>query len=72
MLLSVSAPVATALPEARETRVSIMAKIVVEPTGALAFAGAQHGNVDIHGARVGILISGGNVDLSRLARFLAD
>ena len=47
-------------------------KIVVEPTGALAFAGAQHGNVDIHGARVGILLSGGNVDLSRLARFLAD
>ena len=47
-------------------------KIVVEPTGALAFAGAQHGNVDIHGAGVGILISGGNVDLSRLARFLAD
>jgi len=47
-------------------------KIVVEPTGALAFAGAEHGNVDIHGARVGILISGGNVDLSRLARFLAD
>ncbi len=47
-------------------------KIVVEPTGALAFAGAQHGNVDIHGARVGILISGGNIDLSRLARFLAD
>ena len=47
-------------------------KIVVEPTGALAFAGAQHGNVDIHGARVGVLISGGNVDLSRLARFLAD
>ncbi len=47
-------------------------KIVVEPTGALAFAGAQHGNVDLHGARVGVLISGGNVDLSRLARFLAD
>ena len=47
-------------------------KIVVEPTGALAFAGAQHGNVDIHGARVGVLISGGNVDLSRLAQFLAD
>lgn len=47
-------------------------KIVVEPTGALAFAGAQHGKVDIHGARVGVLISGGNVDLPRLARFLAD
>jgi threonine dehydratase len=47
-------------------------KIVVEPTGALAFAGARNGAVDIHGARVGILISGGNVDLARYARFLAD
>lgn len=47
-------------------------KIVVEPTGALAFAGAQHGGVDIRGARVGIIISGGNVDLPRYARFLAD
>ncbi len=47
-------------------------KIVVEPTGTLAFAGAQHGGVDIRGARVGIIISGGNVDLPRYARFLAD
>lgn len=47
-------------------------KIVVEPTGALAFAGAQHGGVDIRGKRVGIVISGGNVDLSRFASLLAD
>ena len=47
-------------------------KIVVEPTGALAFAGAQHAGLDIRGARVGIIISGGNVDLPRYARFLAD
>ncbi len=47
-------------------------KLVVEPTGALAFAGARHGSVDVHGARVGILISGGNVDMARYARFLAD
>ena len=47
-------------------------KSVVEPTGALAFAGARHGGTDIRGARVGIVISGGNVDLSRYARFLAD
>ncbi|KAB2898783.1 MAG: threo-3-hydroxy-L-aspartate ammonia-lyase [Burkholderiaceae bacterium] len=47
-------------------------KIVVEPTGALAFAGARHGNVNLRGARVGIVISGGNVDLTRYARFLAD
>lgn len=47
-------------------------KLVVEPTGALAFAGARHGSVDVHGARVGIIISGGNVDMARYARFLAD
>ncbi|MDD2712040.1 MAG: threo-3-hydroxy-L-aspartate ammonia-lyase [Simplicispira sp.] len=47
-------------------------KSVVEPTGALAFAGARHGGIDIRGARVGIIISGGNVDLPRYARFLAD
>ena len=52
-------------------------KIVVEPTGALAFAGAQvfSGEDDnaklLHGERVGIIISGGNVDLPRYARFLA-
>ena len=42
-------------------------KIVVEPTGALAFAGARHGGVDLRGKRVGIIISGGNVDLQRFA-----
>ena len=47
-------------------------KNVVEPTGALALAGARHGGIDIAGARVGIVISGGNVDLARYARFLAD
>lgn len=47
-------------------------KIVVEPTGALAFAGALHGGIPLAGARVGVIISGGNVDLERYARFLAD
>lgn len=47
-------------------------KIVVEPTGALAFAGALHGGVPLAGTRVGVIISGGNVDLERYARFLAD
>mgnify|MGYP002345986700 CR=1 FL=1 len=52
-------------------------KLVVEPTGALAFAGAlayaesDPGGKLLHGERVGILISGGNVDLSRYARFLS-
>ena len=47
-------------------------KIVVEPTGALALAGAWHAGLDVRGARVGIIISGGNVALPRYARFLAD
>ena len=53
-------------------------KLVVEPTGALAFAGVQafSGEDDgaklLHGERVGVIVSGGNVDLPRLARFLAD
>ncbi len=47
-------------------------KIVVEPTGALALAGAWHAGLDVRGSRVGIIISGGNVDLPRYARFLAD
>ena len=38
-------------------------KIIVEPTGTLALAGALSGQVDVTGARIGIVISGGNVDL---------
>jgi threo-3-hydroxy-L-aspartate ammonia-lyase len=38
-------------------------KIVVEPTGALAFAAVFHGKMDVQKKRVGIVISGGNVDL---------
>jgi threonine dehydratase len=47
-------------------------KTVVEPTGALAFAGARHGGIELRGKRVGIIVSGGNVDLARYARFLSD
>ncbi|MGJ7535594.1 MULTISPECIES: threo-3-hydroxy-L-aspartate ammonia-lyase [unclassified Variovorax] len=46
-------------------------KMVVEPTGCLAFAGAIAAGKAITGKRVGIVISGGNVDLSRYATFLA-
>ncbi len=47
-------------------------KIIVEPTGALALAGALHGGIDLRGKRVGIVVSGGNVDMERYAGFLAD
>lgn len=39
-------------------------KMVVEPTGVLALAAAMHGQVDVKGMRVGVLVSGGNVDLA--------
>jgi len=45
-------------------------KMVVEPTGALSLAGARHAGIDLKGARVGILISGGNVDLASYSRLL--
>lgn len=45
-------------------------KMVVEPTGCLAFAGACADAAAIRGLRVGVLISGGNVDLARYAELL--
>jgi threonine dehydratase len=46
-------------------------KLVVEPTGALAAAGVMSGPVDVRNRRVGIIISGGNVDLKAAAALLA-
>jgi threonine dehydratase len=39
-------------------------KLVVEPTGALGLAAAWKGAVDVAGKRVGVIVSGGNVDLT--------
>jgi threonine dehydratase len=46
-------------------------KMMVEPTGCLGAAAALHGAYPVAGKRVGILISGGNVDLSRFAELVA-
>jgi threo-3-hydroxy-L-aspartate ammonia-lyase len=46
-------------------------KLVVEPTGCLGFAAARHAGLPIRGKRVGVLVSGGNIDLARYARLLA-
>jgi threonine dehydratase len=46
-------------------------KMVIEPTGALAMAAALQGAVEVRGKRVGVVISGGNVDIAQLARYLA-
>lgn len=50
-------------------------KMVVEPTGCLGAAAALHGvypaaGAPVAGKRVGVLISGGNVDLSRFAQLV--
>ena len=46
-------------------------KLVVEPTGALGAAAAFEGTTSIRGARVGVILSGGNVDLTQIASWLA-
>lgn len=46
-------------------------KMLVEPTGALAAAALLEGAVDVEG-RVGVVVSGGNVDTSRVAAWLRE
>jgi threonine dehydratase len=45
-------------------------KIVVEPTGCLAAAAALRGAVPVEGKRVGVILSGGNVDIAAFARMV--
>jgi len=42
-------------------------KMVVEPTGCLAAAAALEGGLDVRGRRIGIIVSGGNIDVDRYA-----
>jgi threonine dehydratase len=47
-------------------------KIVVEPTGALAAAGLFERKIQVPpGSRVGVIVSGGNVDVPDVCRWLA-
>ena len=45
-------------------------KIVVEPTGCLAFAAVRALGRALAGQRVGVILSGGNVDHARMSRLL--
>ncbi len=45
-------------------------KAVVEPTGCLAAAAALNGKIDVRGKRVGVILSGGNVDLQLFAKLV--
>jgi threonine dehydratase len=42
------------------------AKIVIEPSSAVPLAAMLEGTLDLRGKRVGVVITGGNVDLDRL------
>jgi threonine dehydratase len=46
-------------------------KMVVEPTGCLAAAAALEGALDVRGQRVGVILSGGNIDVARYAALLS-
>ena len=46
-------------------------KLVVEPSGAAALAAVLFGKIDVRGKRVGLTISGGNVDASTFAQLIA-
>jgi threonine dehydratase len=41
-------------------------KVIVEPSAAVAYAAVREGKVDVAGRRVGIILTGGNVDLDHL------
>lgn len=42
-------------------------KLIVEPTGCLGAAAVFNGQLDVRGKRVGVVLSGGNIDLARFA-----
>jgi len=45
-------------------------KLIVEPTGALGAAAALDGTRAIRGKRVGVILSGGNVDLTQVSQWI--
>ena len=45
-------------------------KMVVEPTGCLGYAAARRMHAQLKGQRVGVIISGGNVDLARFVSLI--
>lgn len=46
-------------------------KLVAEPTGCLGFAAARQLKGELGGKRIGVIVSGGNVDLARFCSLLA-
>ena len=47
-------------------------KLMIEPTGCLGLAGLLHGGIDVRGKKVGVVISGGNVEMKRYAQLITE
>jgi len=47
-------------------------KVLVEPSGVAGAAAVRHRKGDFRGQRVGVVLSGGNVDLRKVAEYLSD
>ncbi len=45
-------------------------KILIEPSGIAAAAVVRHKKFDFAGHRVGVVLSGGNIDMAKLAGYL--
>ena len=45
-------------------------KVLVEPSGAAAATAVRHKKADFSGKRVGVVLSGGNADLKKLAGYI--
>ena len=45
-------------------------KIVVEPTGCLGYAALRTCGIDLKGKKIGIVLSGGNIDLPKYAELI--
>jgi threonine dehydratase len=46
-------------------------KMIVEPTGCLGFAAARAARAQLAGQRIGVILTGGNVDLQRFAELIS-
>ncbi len=55
----------SAIVQAMRTQWEVM-KIIVEPSGAVPYAAVQSGAVEVKAKRVGVIVSGGNLDLDQL------
>ena len=60
------------IPSQPESLLKLSLLLAEDEVNLVAAAALVEGAVDLRGQRVGVIVSGGNVDLARYARFLAD